>query len=239
MGLEHLIPQTSPPAVPMEFTLETLQRHLKKMPMFPLPQIVFFPHTTLPLHIFEPRYRQMIRDVREHGWPIVMGNLPENRTFDEFGRPAVLPVAGVGFMSQCEELPDGRFLIELTGVARVRIVEEHPPQALYRTVAVELLEESDADFEETTELLNTLQVLILSLTQHNGKVGEYLQLMVQRAPSPGAAADALLAALVTDRDLRQTMLEQTDDITRLDAAVNRLAELLAIAARPKSDSPLN
>lgn len=207
--------------------------------MFPLPQIVFFPHTTLPLHIFEPRYRQMIRDIREHGWPLVMGNLPESRTFDSAGQPEVLPIAGVGFMTQCEELPDGRFLIELSGIARVRITHEHPQNKLYRTVAVQLLEESDESFEEADELMNTLQVLILSLTQHNGKVGEFLQLMIQRAESPGAVADSLLSALVTDRDVRQAMLEETDVMTRLQAAVQRLAELLAIAARPKPNSPLN
>jgi len=213
-------------------TIDELRNHLNDLPIFPLPQIVFFPHSLLPLHIFEPRYREMIRDARRDDLPIVMGNILADRTPDEFGRPQIATTAGVGFMERCEELPDGRFLVELRGLARVVIVEEHPPLKLYRRVRVELIDTHSSNAQLEEEKLETIQLVVGSLRSVNARVADFLAETIKKAVYPGAIADSLAAAIVADPLERQALLEERDVTRRIDAVLERLSELLAIASQP-------
>ena len=121
-----------------------LEAHLQCLPTFPLPGIVLFPHTILPLHIFEPRYRHMVRDARDGNLPIVMAQIDANAPPPRPGESApVHDVAGVGVMRSIAELPDGRFLIELEGRARVRFLDELPQDKPYRRFRCELLGEHE------------------------------------------------------------------------------------------------
>lgn len=223
----------------MESRFEALMHYANDLPLFPLPQMVFFPHTVLPLHIFEPRYRDMVRDVQKHGWPVVMGNIDTSAGIDEEGRPRVLPIAGVGFLSRCEELPDGRFLIELEGASRVRITNEHNTDRSYRTVAVEVLDSEDGDPRALEHARHSIQVLAMGLTQQNARVGEYLQYLIRKAADGSALADSMAASIITDPEARQALLENVDVVSRLDAVVQRMAELMALAARPDSNTKFN
>ena len=223
----------------MESRFEALMHYANDLPLFPLPQMVFFTHTVLPLHIFEPRYRDMVRDVQKHGWPIVMGNIDVSAGLDDQGRPRVLPIAGVGFISRCEELPDGRFLIELEGSSRVRITHEHSAGRDYRTVAVEVLDSDDVDPQALEQARHSIQVLVMGLTQQNARVGEYLQYLIRKASDASALADSMAASLITDPAARQALLENVDVLSRLDAVVTRMAELMALAARPDSTTKFN
>ena len=92
-----------------------------QIPIFPLPDVVLFPHTLLPLHIFEPRYRQMIRDCLAGDKRLAMALLRPGWESDYYGRPPVHPIAGAGEIIQHEELPDGRFNILLRGTMRIGI----------------------------------------------------------------------------------------------------------------------
>ncbi len=85
--------------------------------------MVLFPHALLPLHVFEERYRAMVRDVLTGSRCLAVGLLvPEARQDDEL--PAVQPIAGVGEVVMAHELPDGRFNLVVRGRARVRIDRE-------------------------------------------------------------------------------------------------------------------
>ena len=111
------------------------------VPLFPLPGVFLFPRQLMPLHIFEPRYRQMIEDCLDgRGW-IVIGNIPEGYQQDEQGNPRVSAVAGLGEITRHERLKDGRFLIWLFGLTRVRL-QEVPSERLYRRVRIQPLLES-------------------------------------------------------------------------------------------------
>lgn len=213
-------------------TIDELTSHLNDLPMFPLSQIVFFPHSTLPLHIFEPRYREMIRDARADDLPIVLGNILPDAPPDEFGRPRVAQTAGVGFMQRCEELPDGRFLVELHGLARVSIVKEHSPQKLYRRVQVEMIDSHSSDIRVEEERLETIQLVVASLRSVNVRVADFLAETIKKAAYPGAIADSLAAAIVADPLERQGLLEERDITRRVEAVLERLTELLAIASQP-------
>ncbi len=110
-------------------------------PLFPLPGFFLFPGSIVPLHIFEPRYCQLIDDLIDGNGRLVMGTVPDEYANQLPGSPPVHPVAGLGEIARHEKLPDGRrYLIWLFGLARVRVTEV-PSDRLYRRVSYAPLEE--------------------------------------------------------------------------------------------------
>src|SRR5271163_2101154 len=94
--------------------------------LFPLPNLVFFPHAMQPLHIFEPRYRQMTADALAGDRLIALVLPRPGWEADNTGRPALHPVACVGRILAEQRLSDGRYNILLRGLSRVRIIDEVP-----------------------------------------------------------------------------------------------------------------
>ncbi|HTF88708.1 MAG TPA: LON peptidase substrate-binding domain-containing protein, partial [Planctomycetota bacterium] len=94
------------------------------VPMFPLQDVYLFPGTFIPLHIFEPRYRQMVEDSLDGPGRIVIASPLEDGTGSFAATPPVHPIAGLGEIARHERLEDGRFMIWLAGLTRVRIVGE-------------------------------------------------------------------------------------------------------------------
>lgn len=107
------------------------------IPVFGLPTVVFFPRTYLPLHIFEPRYREMVADVAREGQCIGMALLKEGWESDYYGNPAVYPIGCVGRVLHVEMLSDGRSNILLQGLERYEIQEQHEDRS-YRRARIEL-----------------------------------------------------------------------------------------------------
>ena len=105
------------------------------IPVFPLPNVVLFPRMPLPLHIFEPRYRDMVRDAARGPRLIGMALLRGEWQQDYLGRPPIFATGTVGEMVRMEELPDGRFNIVLRGLREYTIVRELE-RAAYREAAV-------------------------------------------------------------------------------------------------------
>ena len=95
-----------------------------RIPVFPLPNVVFFPKTYLPLHIFEPRYREMVADAAAEGRCVGIALLKEGWEQDYYGNPPVYDVGCVGRLISAQGLPDGRFNILLQGLHRYEIREE-------------------------------------------------------------------------------------------------------------------
>ena len=120
------------------------------IPLFPLPDVVLFPHMPLPLHVFEPRYRKMTADAMASHKIIGMTLLKPGWEQDYHGRPPVYPVGCAGVVEECRRLEDGRFNIRLKGVTRFRIVSEQDGEP-YRLATVESLadEVGDADALES------------------------------------------------------------------------------------------
>ena len=78
------------------------------LPLFPLPNVVLFPNVFLPLHIFEPRYREMVADALADDRMIGMVLLRPGWEHDYEGRPPIYPVGTSGLITNVERLPDGR-----------------------------------------------------------------------------------------------------------------------------------
>jgi len=94
------------------------------LPIFPLPNVVLFPNVFLPLHIFEPRYREMVADAVKSDRLIGMALLRPGWEQNYEGHPPVYPVGCSGVITHVDQLQDGRYNIVLRGVERFRIREE-------------------------------------------------------------------------------------------------------------------
>ena len=113
------------------------------IPIFPLPNVVLFPNVFLPLHIFEPRYRQMVEDALNGDRIIGMVLLRAGWETNYEGRPPVYPIGCAGVITHAERLPDGRFNIVLRGMEKFRIRDEET-RRLYRLAHVEPVPEPAA-----------------------------------------------------------------------------------------------
>jgi Lon protease-like protein len=210
-----------------------------RIPVFPLPDVTFFPETVLPLHVFEPRYRQMVADCLAGDRWLAVGMLRAGWEKDYQGRPPIHPVAGAGEIIQAEVLADGRYNILLDGRTRVRILAEEPPgERAYRVIRAERLADrgpspSDRAFPERLQELRTAHArLLMALGQsHADVVGR----LTVAGAAPGAVIDRIVSAVVPDAEVRQRVLEAADVSERLDLAVGALSELLGMVAGRESE----
>src|SRR5690348_16312938 len=106
------------------------------IPVFPLPGALLLPRGQMPLNIFEPRYLAMIDDALRDGNRIIGMIQPDTRPRDPAAQPALYKVGCVGRITQLAETGDGRYLIELTGVARFEIADELTATTPYRKCRV-------------------------------------------------------------------------------------------------------
>jgi uncharacterized protein len=114
------------------------------VPLFPLPNVVLFPKTPVPLYIFEERYRTMVREALAGSGELVIALLRSGFEANYTGVSAVHNVACLGKIESYEELEDGKYNIVVVGVQRVRLIREvqHSP---YRMVEVEKLDDGARD----------------------------------------------------------------------------------------------
>ena len=109
----------------------------RELPIFPLPEVVFFPETALPLQIFEPRYRTLLKDVLDGDRTIGIQTLDPVSEKDPHGRPVVLSVGCAGEIVEHESEDDGRSQIVLKGLYRYRILSEVEADHPYRIALVD------------------------------------------------------------------------------------------------------
>jgi hypothetical protein len=106
------------------------------VPVFPLPGALLLPRGQMPLNIFEPRYLAMIDDALRDGHRMVGIIQPDASHGGTAEKPALFKIGCVGRITQLAESGDGRYLLELTGVARFRLEEELPVKTAYRQFRV-------------------------------------------------------------------------------------------------------
>lgn len=201
---------------------------LDELAIFPLPNAVLLPGGLMPLHVFEPRYRDMIRDALAGERLLAIARLCPGYQADYEGRPAVYPCAGIGRIIASEETDDGRFLIVLRGLGRVQIERELPPLQTYRQVAARLLvdNESSRPADVVARAHKQLIALCDRLAYALERGGDQLRSLVADCTCPASCADAIAAALVVDHGERQALLERLDPADRLDRVTDHVGRLL-------------
>jgi Lon protease-like protein len=204
-----------------------LELALRRMPLFPLPNVVLLPHALLGLHVFEERYGALVRDILTDARLLAVGLFAAGaRESDD--PPSVRSIVGVGEVVMAHELPDGRFNLVVRGRARVHIDEELASDRPYRLIAATALPDFEiADATEIADADQVLRALIGRLADSIPDGGELLQ-VVAAQETPAELVDGVAAALIADADLRQRLLETRDLGQRLERVS---AEVVAMTAR--------
>jgi Lon protease-like protein len=211
------------------------------LPLFPLPNVVLFPNVFLPLHIFEPRYREMVADALSSDHLIGMVLLRPGWERDYEGRPPVYPVGCSGVITHAERLPDGRYNIVLRGIERFRVVEENAERS-YRRAVVEPLGEPGLGVDDRSQvrLYRARLESMLTPTPDKGQREGAGSPRAVEAKMPAAMSDEdLVNALAQYLDLepleKQALLEQPCLRSRA-ASLVELLEMKMLAARAPSVS---
>ena len=188
------------------------------LPLFPLPNIVFFPNTRLPLHIFEPRYRQMVKDALEGEQRIGLVLLRAGWQSDYFGAPPIHPVGTLAVIEQAVPLDDGRYNIIVRGDARFRVLDE-VSQAPYRTARAMRQPEQHGPAEQAyaqREWLADLSRQYLHYLPEQPAVPEIETVNLD------ALTNALVMSLNLDVEEKQKLLEIDDLLERAQRVGNEL-----------------
>jgi uncharacterized protein len=174
------------------------------LPLFPLPNVVLFPNVFLPLHIFEPRYREMVADAVASDRMIGMVLLRPGWDKDYEGRPPVYPVGCSGVMTHVERLNDGRYNLVLRGLERFRIVEERHDRS-YRRASIEPLPERALSADDRVEMRRCRAKLESLLAP--AAMGDPREL---HGGHTRRSADAKIPAAMSDDDLVNALAQYLD-----------------------------
>lgn len=204
------------------------------VPVFPLPGVVLFPKTVLPLHVFEPRYRAMVKDSVQGEGLIAISLLLPGWESNYGGSPPFEDIGTVGRIEELETLASGRFNLRLVGLQRVsfgQILRSRP----YRVARIRVLAETSVDESDSGILRAKLDLLashacLLSELVPEGGHGVVLD---EHVPFE-TAVNAACANLPVDPRLRQSLLEENDLAERQRRAAAVLNEVLERVLRLKA-----
>ena len=197
------------------------------LPLFPLPNVVLFPNVFLPLHIFEPRYKEMVADALAGDRMIGMVLLRPGWEGDYEGRPPVYPVGCSGIITFSEQQADGRYNIVLRGFEKFRLLEEDQTKR-YRIGRVEpLMEEAtDSDRAEIRGERQRLEALLVPQPRGRG---------VDAKVPPSMSDEDLVNALAQYLDLepleKQALLEREGIVARCRSLIDLLEMKIMSAER--------
>jgi Lon protease-like protein len=191
--------------------------------LFPLPNLVLFPHVMQPLHIFEPRYRQMTADALAGNRQVALVLLQPGWETTYGDTPAIHDFACLGKIVAENRLEDGRYNILLRGLCRIRIDHETPQAKLYRLARVELLEDVfEAQPLAVRKLRKHLIRHVPSWFPAKGKVLDEFKKLLRGELPLGTLCDIVAFALPLDIAFKQQMLEELDVEKRASSLVEYL-----------------
>jgi Lon protease-like protein len=203
--------------------------------LFPLPDLVLFPSVVQPLHIFEPRYRQLMADALSGDRLMALALLQAGREQEHHPAPPIHPVVCLGRIFKEERLADGRYNLLLHGLSRARVLEELATPRPYRTARVELLREGPEPAGEAgRELLRQLARQMERWLASQRTALEQLEKLLTSGLSLGTLCDIFSFALPFGSEMKQGLLEETDPGKRVGRLLTHLDSLEppAPAAQP-------
>ena len=198
------------------------------IPLFPLPNVVLFPNVCLPLHIFEPRYREMVADTLDADRIIGMVLLRPGWEGEYEGRPPIYEIGCAGLITHAERLAEGRYNLVLRGLQKFKVREEDHSRR-YRVAAVDPILERVADSDRAIITAERRRLETLLVPQPSGRG-------VDPKMPPSMPDEELVNALAQYLDLemveKQALLERDGLVQRCQSLIE-LLEMKVIVSRHK------
>lgn len=205
--------------------------------LFPLPNLVLYPHVMQPLHIFEERYCEMLEDALADDHLIAMAVLEPGWEADYESRPPVSQYACLGKVVTHCRAEDGRYNLLLMGVGRVRIVQEMAPLRSFRQARVELLEDS-YDFASSNDRQYVQEELMAAFRCHlpsSCELPEQLENVLSNQLPLGFLTDLAAYALTLTPEVKLQLLGECSVRKRAEML---LREVKSIPSKPVKKSAL-
>ncbi len=185
------------------------------VPVMTLPHTVFFPQALLPLHIFEPRYRQMLRDVLARDRLFAVAHLDPVRAAQPDANEPAHPIATVGIIRACQKADSDSSNLLLQGLCRVEIksiVRQHP----YRLIAIRPLTTTAGGNHSQLELERLEVMRLLNLRRRLGTPApKGMTRFLESIEDFDSFADLAAFNLCEDSAIKQKLLEELDTCRRL------------------------
>ncbi len=198
--------------------------------LFPLPGVVLFPHAILPLHIFEPRYRQMTEDALATDRLITIVQVRPPTEWSSPTEPTLEEFGCLGRIFKHERLPDGRFNFLLLGRKRVRLVRELPSPKLYRTSEVRVVEDIPP---EPTDEWHRGELIARFRKLSQGVLDPDLDALFETDLPLGVLTDIVAQALSLPPSVKQGLLGEARVVRRAEELLDLLRR---IAEAPPADA---
>jgi hypothetical protein len=209
------------------------------LPLFPL-GAVLYPGMLFPLHVFEERYRQLVRDLLARPEPRQFGVIAirKGRETGIDGVQSLYPIGCTATLRRVEGLDDGRFDLVTVGTQRFRLtaLDEELP---YLRGTVELLGSDEVDQDSAAPLVRSVQAAFRAYVEVLAQRGGATVQIEDLPAEPGLLSFVVAAAMVVDLPDHQALLAEPDAIRRLAAErallSREVAMLQATTSRPAPD----
>ena len=201
--------------------------------LFPLPNVVLFPGALVPLHIFEPRYRQMVADTMDTDQLITMVLLKPGYEDEYEGAPAIHEIGCIGHVVHHELLDDGKSNLILRGLARVRIDSEEPHDRQYRIAQATILRDRyppDGPGAVAFEVRRVTETMV-DILKVVGREEDAAKIVAAESVPPGAVCDLACHCLGFDAEVKQELLSEQDVRLRARVLQSWMDELLRTIRR--------
>ncbi len=205
--------------------------------LFPLPNLVLFPHAILPLHIFEPRYRQMTEDALAGDQLVTIVQIQPIPPGAPWREP--IPIHDVGCLGrivQHERLADGRFNFLLLGCKRVRLGRELPSPKLYRVAEATIIEDQEPASEVASRSEELIE-LFIHVFQQDRHLDPDLARLLKSGLSLGVLSDIIAHTLDIPASLKQALLDESRVERRAATLRTILREVLPAHDAPRRFPP--
>jgi Lon protease-like protein len=195
------------------------------MPLFPLPGAVFLPHTLLPLHVFEGRYRDLVADTMAAEGYVAVPRLKPGWESCYEGNPSLFTVAGFGRIIRQQALPDGRFNVVILGLGRMLIEGELPTDTSYRIGYGRMLRDRIplGGPPALAVQADRLRVMAGQALAGRPQAAERVVRLIENSSEPIHFINAVAHLVLPDVEARQQFLE----IDQVAARIEALEDLLA------------
>ncbi len=196
----------------------------KIIPVFPLSNFIIFPKTSVPLNIFEPRYIEMINDSMKSNKFIGMIQPKTIKNFENLKSPVLHDVGCMGKITSFKESEDGRYLIELKGIIRFKILKEIVSNKKYREFEINF-DNYSHDLDEKKEDLkfSDLELIFKDLKTLFEKKGFIINWRSLEKQSLDEIINALAMTSPFSLEEKQVLLETVS----LELRKKKIAEILS------------